>query len=121
MKEEFETMNNRRSNTKLVLLTFSVLLTSLVFGQNNKNANPGALYNQAVELIGKQSYEEAVILLEKSIQIKPDYAEAIFAKGTCLLMLNKRSQACDDFNLALRYNHQQASEYIQKYCKRQPK
>lgn len=103
---------------KLLMICFALFFALSAFGQNKQNTNPGALYNQAVELIGKQNYEEAIILLEKSIQIKPDYAEAIFAKGTCLLMLNKRQQACENFNAALRYNHQQASEYIQKYCQR---
>jgi tetratricopeptide (TPR) repeat protein len=103
---------------KRLFLISILLLSAIAQAQKSSSEDLGALFNKAVEQIGKQNYEGAIPFLDQAIQLNGAYTEAIFARGTCYLMLNKRNQACDDFHAADKLNHFQAKEYIQKYCKR---
>lgn len=74
------------------------------------------LYNKGVEEIGNKRYAEAEVLFSKAIKLKPDFAEAVFAKGTCLLMMEERDKACIEFEKASALGWKPANEYIEKYC-----
>ena len=74
------------------------------------------LYNEGTTLIGEKKFKEALALFNSAIELKKSSAEAIFARGTCYLMLNERDKACADFNSAKTLKLTAAEEYILKYC-----
>jgi tetratricopeptide (TPR) repeat protein len=100
---------------------FSIILFTIPFSINAQSENIdfqtyNKLYNDGTVLIGEKKFQDAIILFENALKIKPTSAEAIFAKGTCNLMLNKRDKACIDFENANKLNYKPALEYINKYC-----
>jgi tetratricopeptide (TPR) repeat protein len=96
----------------LPLLTLLVSLNS-AYGQSSDYSKN---YNDAVRLMGSHNYNDAITLLDQAIMIKTDYAEAIFARGQCYLMLGKREEACRDFSLSKSANWKASTEYLEKYC-----
>lgn len=50
---------------------------------------PEVLYNQAVELYNKGDFKGAEPILRKTLEVKPDYAEAHFLLGMACVNLNK--------------------------------
>jgi len=99
---------------------FAIVVFALTINLSaqSRSDQPSVLYNQATEEIGKQNYESAIQLLSQALVLKPDYAEALFARGTSFLMLNDRIKACQDFKAAQENKHWQAAEYIEKFCSR---
>jgi hypothetical protein len=92
-----------------------MLLAGSVSAQNNAD-KISTLYNEGVKLIGERKFEEARKKLDASILLKADYTEAIFARGTCSLMLKEREKACYDFSKASAMGWKPAKEYVEKYC-----
>ncbi|MEX1189572.1 MAG: hypothetical protein WED33_09960 [Bacteroidia bacterium] len=80
------------------------------------NSSISTLYNDAIKLMDQKKYDEAKLIFDQVIKEKPDYAESVFARGLCYLMLNEREKSCEDFNTAKKYNWQAAGEYIDKFC-----
>ena len=95
----------------LGLLCFSGLLSA----QSNSD-KMSTFYNEGVKLIGERKFEDARKKMDAAIQLKADYTEAIFARGTCSLMLEEREKACYDFSKASSMGWKPAKEYIEKYC-----
>ena len=93
----------------LILLAsnYSVIAQSSDYSKN---------YNDAVGLMGSKKYDDAILLLDQAIATKEDYAEALFARGQCFLMLGKRDEACRDFSRSKAANWKAANEYLEKYC-----
>jgi len=75
-----------------------------------------SLYNEAIRKIDKKQYQDARELLNQAIALKADYAEAIFVRGTCNLMLKEWDQACNDFEKSSALRWKPSEEYILKYC-----
>ncbi len=94
----------------LLILLVSVNSASAQSSDYSKN------YNDAVRLMGSQKYDDAILLLNQAIATKSDYAEALFARGQCFLMLGKREEACRDFSLSKAANWKASNEYLDKYC-----
>jgi tetratricopeptide (TPR) repeat protein len=90
------------------------MLSNVVEAQNNDKIS--AQYNEAIKLIAEKEYQQAKEKLDVVIAEKKDYAEALFARGTCHLMLQERERACIDFENAKKHNWAPASEYIEKFC-----
>jgi Flp pilus assembly protein TadD len=104
-------------NIILILVVFAALNAS---AQNNKadDETYNKLYNDGTTLIGEKKFKEALDLFNRAITLKKSSAEAIFARGTCYLMLNERENACIDFNSAKALKLTAADEYILKYCEK---
>jgi len=73
-------------------------------------------FNDGVKKAGEQNFEEAIDLFNKALHLKPDYTEALFARGQCYLLSNERDKACSDFEQSRKLGLQQSNEYITKYC-----
>ncbi|MEZ5174501.1 MAG: hypothetical protein R2850_13595 [Bacteroidia bacterium] len=61
-------------------LVFFLLAAGFAGAQNMNKISSD--YNEAVRLIGEHQYKEAELKLDEVINAKPDYAEAISARGT---------------------------------------
>ena len=97
-------------------LLILLALCSGVQAANAQTDSYSTLYNKGAAAIGKQDYANALIYFNQAIQQKPDYAEAIFGRGTCFLMLQERDKACFDFMEAEKLHWAPAADYRQKYC-----
>lgn len=95
-----------------------ILLFCGIFSKTNAQSNDkiSAQYNEAIKLISEKEYEQAKQKLNLVIAERSDYAEAVFARGTCFLMLQERESACNDFEKAKKLNWAPAREYIEKFC-----
>lgn len=102
---------------KLALFFLPFFLGNALFAQS-QGKNYSTLYNEAVEYIGKQDYSTAITYLNQALIQKKEFAEAIFARGTCYLMLEQRENACIDFMEAERLKWKPATDYREKYCSR---
>lgn len=100
---------------KIKIFLTTILIGVALCGQAQNN-NVGAKYNEAIRYIGDKDYSGAKSILDEVLKIKPDYAEALFARGTCYLMLDKRIESCEDFEKASKLNWKPAKEYIEKFC-----
>lgn len=92
-----------------------MLLAGSISAQNNAD-KISTFYNEGVKLIGERKFEEARKKMDAAILLNADYSEAIFARGTCSLMLEQREKACYDFSKASSLGWKPAKEYIEKYC-----
>jgi len=103
---------------KNLLLLLSLLIASIAFSQNNEQVDKAynKFYNEGTTYIGEKKFKEALQFFNEAIALKKNSAEAIFARGTCYLMLNERDKACIDFNAAKALKLTSAEEYIKKYC-----
>ena len=101
---------------RTLLGTVLVLLFNLSTLSAQSGDSYSTLYNDAIQQIDQQHYLEARTLLSKAIVQKSDFAEAIFARGTCSLMLKEWDLACADFEKSAALNWKPAHEYIEKYC-----
>lgn len=102
--------------TKLVILGIMLTFCLGQKAQAQSREQISSAYNEAIKLIDQKNYEAAETKLSQVIKWKNEYAEAVFARGTCRLMLNKRSEACDDFERAKALHWKPAQEYIDKFC-----
>ncbi len=97
----------------ILTLGLGILVCSGISAQSDQYST---LYNEGVEKIGKKQYREAIVLFDNAILLKPDYKEAIMARGQSFLMLEERDKACADFALSTKLGWAPAKEYVQKYC-----
>jgi tetratricopeptide (TPR) repeat protein len=90
-----------------------LLIAGSVSAQNNAD-KISTLYNEGVKLIGERKFEDARKKMDAAVQLKADYTEAIFARGTCSLMLEEREKACNDFSKASTMGWKPAKEYVER-------
>lgn len=100
----------------LLILTFFIAATASSQNKIEEDKTYSKLYNDGTTLIGEKKFKEALKLFNDAINLKKTSAEAIFARGTCYLMLNERDKACVDFNTAKTLKLIASEEYIKKYC-----
>ena len=98
-----------------------ILSLLLIVSFANSDAQTNAdlyskLYNDGITAIDQKDYSQAKKLLSEAIKLNPKYAEAIFARGTCSLMLNEWDAACNDFEKSYQLDWKPSREYIDKYC-----
>lgn len=60
----------------------------------------------------RDDFKNALLCLDKSIQVKPNKGSAYFNRGITLGMLNRNDEAIKDYNMALIYYPQKAIEII---------
>jgi tetratricopeptide (TPR) repeat protein len=97
----------------ILSLGLGILVCSGISAQSSQYST---LYNEGVEKIGKKQYREAIALFDNAILLKPDYKEAIMARGQSFLMIEERDKACADFALSTKLGWAPAKEYVEKYC-----
>lgn len=100
----------------LFILTFFIATTASSQNKIDEDKTYSKLYNDGTVLIGEKKFKEALQMFNNAIALKKTSAEAIFARGTCYLMLNERDKACVDFNTAKNLKLTASEEYIKKYC-----
>lgn len=99
-----------------IIFSFAFFLLAAGYaGAQNMN-KISSDYNEAVKLIGEHKYQDAELKLDEVIKAKPDYAEAISARGTSRLMQGKRSEACEDFAKAASLGWKAAERSLATYC-----
>jgi tetratricopeptide (TPR) repeat protein len=69
--------------------------------KSDKSTDPRYFYNQAVMLIQKQKYKEAIVDFERALSLKPDYLNAIIGLGAMYQNLSEYEAAIDQYKLAL--------------------
>ena len=102
-------------------ITVLVVSISILMGLSGLMAqDTAALYstyfNDGVKKSGEQNFPEAIELFNKALSLKPDYAEALFARGQCYLLFNERDKACYDFEQSKKLGLKQSDGYITNYC-----
>ena len=101
---------------KYTLIFIGMMLIAGSISAQNNAEKISTLYNEGVKLIGERKFEDARKKMDTAVQLKADYTEAIFARGTCSLMLEEREKACYDFSKASSMGWKPAKEYVEKYC-----
>jgi len=98
--------------------TFLTVIALIIFisSQAQVDNNVSTQYNAAVKLMSENNYKEAKEILNEVLIKKPDYAESLFARALCYLMLNEREASCKDFIEAKNLNWQPANDYLEKFC-----
>ncbi len=69
--------------------------------ESDKSTDHRYFYNQAVMLIQKQKYKEAIVDFEKAISLKPDYLNAHIGLGAMYQNLREYDEAIDEYKKAL--------------------
>ncbi|NQV15140.1 tetratricopeptide repeat protein [bacterium] len=72
--------------------------------ESDKSKDPRYFYNQAIMLIQKKKYEEAIVDFNRAIALKPDYLNAIIALGASYQALRDSEAAIDHYKKALTLN-----------------
>ena len=98
------------------MLSFFIATAGLSQNKLEDDKAYNKFYNEGTKMIGEKNFKEALQLFNEAIALKKTSAEAIFARGTCYLMLNEREKACIDFNSASKLTYTAAEEYVKKYC-----
>jgi tetratricopeptide (TPR) repeat protein len=105
-----------KNKSAFIIVSFILLLGTFTNLKAQNNDKISTQYNEAIKLISEKEYELAKEKLSDLIRQKSDFAEAVFARGTCHLMLQERESACTDFEKAKQLNWAPANEYIEKFC-----
>ena len=101
---------------RIFMLIACLLVLNSIQAQQTKASEYSSLYNDGVTEMGNKEYSKALLLFNQALQLKPDYKEALFARGQCFLMLNEREKACVDFAISYKAGWEPALEYLEKYC-----
>ncbi|MCE2507484.1 MAG: tetratricopeptide repeat protein, partial [Nitrosopumilaceae archaeon] len=60
--------------------------------------NKGSTFNEL------KKYEEATECYDKAIALKPDYSLLFYNKAICLIYINKKKNALNNYNKAIKIN-----------------
>ena len=69
--------------------------------ESDKSTDPRYYYNQAIMLIQKEKYREAIVDFEKAISLKPDYLNAYIGLGAMYQNLREYKAAIETYKRAL--------------------
>ena len=61
-------------------------------------------YNQGLDFVSREQFQEAITSFDKALQINPDYANAWYNRGTSLIELGLFDEAITAFDKALNVN-----------------
>ncbi len=109
-----------------------VLLSLSNIFQKQKNHNSALLYaEQATEVAGApaQAYfmkaralhqmgntQEAMREYTAAVSIDKNYGQAYYYRGLLKLATNNKRGACEDIRTAIKLNHSEAQDALEKYC-----
>jgi tetratricopeptide (TPR) repeat protein len=99
----------------LIVISFVYVSVSGLMAQDVAKEY-STLFNEGVKKSGEQKFDEAIGLFSDALKLKPDYSEALFARGQCYLLSNERNKACLDFEQCKKLGLKQSEDYIAKYC-----
>ncbi len=92
---------------KLLLLVFF-----FVFGQPSQT--PKELTQRAIDFYERRDYMEAIVYLNKAIEIDPKYAQAYLVRGNIKSEFEDFHGAMKDYNHALDFNPKMADAYFER-------
>ena len=76
--------------------------------------NYEAYYLRGCAKINEKKYKDAILDLEKAVELKPDYADAYFNIGRTYFLLNDEEKACEYYKLADHYGRPNLEDYLRK-------
>lgn len=91
------------------IFIFFILITFFIYSQDSKE-----YYNTAVGRIKEGNYNEALIYINKALQLKTDYKEAYFARGYIYYQTNKINEAISDFSQAIKIDSKLPDAYYHR-------
>ncbi|MES2396236.1 MAG: TonB family protein [Bacteroidota bacterium] len=74
-------------------------------------------YNKGVEFSKNSEYERAIEEFNEAVNLIPNYIDALYNRGTMFFKLNKKEDACKDWNYIKSLGIADADFLINKYCK----
>ena len=77
-------------------------------------SNCEAYYLRGCAKINAKRYKEALVDLERAIELKPDYADAYFNMGRVYYILQDEDKACEYYKLADQYGRPNLDDYLRK-------
>jgi tetratricopeptide (TPR) repeat protein len=97
------------------LMTESYQIAERTFeGILDKGASADARLGRGLARVGVQNFKGAAADLDEAIRLRPDFAEAWYARGDLNLLQNDPHQAVKDFTEAIRLNPNVAGFYIER-------
>ena len=84
---------------------------SLILRRNTKFGKAEVYYNRGVAKLELGEFAEALVDLNKAIQLKPDYAEAYHNRGVVKIRFNQPNEALVDLNKAIQLKPDYAEAY----------
>lgn len=92
---------------KLIFSLFIIFSISSIFAQNeNRNSS----YEQGIDLLEQQKYEEAIIQFSYAIEENtPEIASAYYYRAYCFCQINMPKEGCADLHKASSLGH-----YVEK-------
>lgn len=85
----------------LTLLLFGVALSVAAQTDDEREADPGALFNQGQDAHARKEYEAAIRFYDAAIAAHAEFPEAEYQRGTAFISLKKSSDAEKAFRRAL--------------------
>lgn len=77
-------------------------------------SNFEAYYYRGCVKVNMKRYQDAIADFEKTIELKPDYADAYFNIGRVYFILNDEDQACEYYKLAAKYGRPNLEDYLKR-------
>jgi len=75
-----KSLNYQLTISTIIGVVFFMMSVNFAFGQTYA-LNPSTLNNEALQFIGRGDFQEALELLNKALEIDPDYVHALSNKG----------------------------------------
>lgn len=79
-------------------------------------SNKDALFNLASALMNTDKFAEAINYYTQLLTYHPTHLNALHYRGVAYLSLNRRAEACADWQKAAASQHQISAQLLQKYC-----
>ena len=88
----------------------------LSFDEKDPNAEFPKAYANAQAKYESSKFKEAIVDLNKAIEIQPKYANSYLLKGMCKAQLKDKNGACVEWRKAKLLGSESATRMLKKYC-----
>ncbi|MDC1180339.1 tetratricopeptide repeat protein [Flavobacteriaceae bacterium] len=88
----------------------------LSFDEKDPNAEFPKAFTSAQAKYESSKYKEAIVDLNKAIEIQPKYANSYLLKGMCKAQLKDKNGACVEWRKAKLLGSESATRMLKKYC-----
>ena len=88
----------------------------LSFDEKDPNAEFPKAYANAQAKYESSKFKEAIVDLNKAIEIQPKYANSFLLRGMCQAQLKNLNVACQDWKKAELLGSESATGMLKKYC-----
>jgi tetratricopeptide (TPR) repeat protein len=97
-----------------------IICATILFGTQIASCQPSptpkALYSQAYEKTKVNSYQSAIVDLDRAIALDSTFAEAYLLRGKIKVALGQSTEACKDAKKAADLGNKEAALICQQYC-----